>query len=143
MPVATKSTPKKREKFLGSLREAGNVTLAAEAVGVDRSTVYKWRKQDAEFSAQWDDAVEEAADRLEAEARRRAYEGVDEPVFYHGEACGVVRKYSDSLMMFLLRGVRPEKYRENVNLQGSVTLKHGLADRLKKARRAAAEADAE
>ena len=48
----------------------------------------------------------------EDEAVRRAHDGVDEPVFYQGKACGVVRKYSDTLLIFLLKGRRPEKYRD-------------------------------
>lgn len=55
------------------------------------------------------------AELLEAEAVRRAYEGVDEPVFYQGSECGEVRKYSDTLLMFLLKGMMPNKYRERVD----------------------------
>ena len=70
-------------------------------------------------------------DRLEAEARRRAIEGIEKPVFYKGKMCYrdevdpatgerrgtgeplLIRKSSDVLLMFLLKGARPEKYREN------------------------------
>ena len=34
--------------------------------------------------------------------------------FYKGSVCGVVRKYSDSLLMFLLKGARPDVYREQM-----------------------------
>ena len=63
-------------------------------------------------SAAWDNAVEQGIDTLEFEARRRECEGVDEPVFHKGEECGHVRRYSDALLMFLLRSHRPEKFRE-------------------------------
>jgi hypothetical protein len=33
-------------------------------------------------------------------------------VFYQGEKVGTVQKYSDTLLIFLMKGVRPEKYRE-------------------------------
>jgi hypothetical protein len=49
---------------------------------------------------------------LEYEAVRRAYHGVEEPVFYNGVQCGSVTKYSDKLLMFLLRARNPAKYRE-------------------------------
>lgn len=48
---------------------------------------------------------------------RRAREGVDEPVFYQGDECGSVRKYSDTLAIFLLKGAMPEKYRENTRME--------------------------
>ncbi len=69
-------------------------------------------QEDPEYAAAFTEAQEEAADRLEEEARRRAVEGVDEPVFYKGKKCGAIRRYSDSLLIFLLKGVRPEKFKE-------------------------------
>ena len=66
-----------------------------------------------------DHAREEAADTLEAEARRRAIEGVEEPVFHKGQRVGTVRKYSDLLLIFLLKGVRPQKFRDNYQRAGT------------------------
>ncbi len=63
----------------------------------------------------------QAADVLEAEAHRRAVEGVEEAVgWYKGEAGGTVRKYSDVLLIFLLKSLQPERYRERVDLRGSL-----------------------
>ena len=58
--------------------------------------------------------MEQAADVLEREAWRRASEGVKQPVFYQGEVCGHVQKYSDVLLIFLLKGARPDRYREQL-----------------------------
>ena len=66
-----------------------------------------------------DHAREGAADTLEAEARRRAIEGVEEPVFHKGEQVGTLRKYSDVLLIFLLKGARPERYRDNYQRAGT------------------------
>ncbi len=53
-------------------------------------------------------AKEEVADLLEAEAWRRAVEGVEKPVgWYKGKPGGYVREYSDTLLIFPLRGLRP------------------------------------
>ena len=62
---------------------------------------------------------------LEAEARRRAAIGVDEPVFYKGEVVGHIRKYSDTLLMFLLKAHWPEKFRENVSIDQRVSGRDG------------------
>ncbi len=60
-------------------------------------------------------------DILEAEAFRRAVEGVEKPVgWYKGEPGGYVREYSDVLLMFQLKALRPEKCRERVDLRGSL-----------------------
>ena len=63
------------------------------------------------------EAREEACDALEAEARRRAVEGVRKPVYYRGEIVGTVKEYSDTLLIFLMKGAMPEKYRENVKIE--------------------------
>ena len=64
-----------RFSFLQTLRETGNVSAAARHVGKSRAAVYRARKQDDAFAADWDDALEEAADWLELEALRRAVGG--------------------------------------------------------------------
>jgi hypothetical protein len=43
---------------------------------------------------------------IEQEARRRAVDGYDHPVFQGGKLAGVVRVYSDQLAAMLLRGRR-------------------------------------
>ena len=61
--------------------------------------------------------------RLERVAFERAAEGWDEPVFHDGAQCGVKRKFSDTLAIFLLKARRPEVYRERheITHSGEVT----------------------
>lgn len=122
-----------QQAFLAVLREGGNVRLACDAAQIDRKTAYRRREANADFAAAWDGALEEAADLLEAEAWRRAYDGWDEPVYGRlsgkdaGEGeIGVVRKYSDSLMQTLLKGHKPEKYRERqeVEYKGKIEVEY-------------------
>lgn len=119
----TRKTTKKelwRTPFLGTLSATGNVSSAVVAADVSRAFVYAERTRDPDFAALWDAALDMAADALELEARRRAHDGWEEPVFGSmgtgrgtGEI-GTVRKYSDTLLIFLLKGARPEKYRDRV-----------------------------
>ena len=104
--------------FLRVLDEQRSVTLAAEAAGVHLSTVYEARRTDAAFGEAWAGVETKLTESLEREAVRRAYDGWDEPVFQKGEQVGVVRKYSDPLLMFLLRGRRPDVYRDRTELTG-------------------------
>jgi AcrR family transcriptional regulator len=107
MAMARKSmtnlSPRKKADFLAQLAHEGNVTIAAASIGYSRQAVYLERNKDALFAAGWDDAMQQFADSLEHVAKRRAIEGE-----------------SDTLLIFLLKGARPEKYRENVKVQASV-----------------------
>ena len=98
--------------FIEVLRETGNVTLAAQHAGQSRNQVHDVRQRSKRFAAQWDDALEEATDLLEAEARRRAFTGIDKPVFFKGEVVASIKKYSDPLLMFLLEAYDPQMFRD-------------------------------
>lgn len=89
--------------FLSALSQHGSKRRAMEQAGVSREQVDRLREADPAFSAAFDAAVEEAADRLEQEARRRAVEGVDRPVYQGGVHVGDVREYSDRLLEVMLK----------------------------------------
>lgn len=111
-------TPELKAKFLVELEaQAGNVTRAAAICCIATNTLYEGRKTDLEFNAAWEVAAQRGFRRMEDEARRRAYEGVDEPVFYQGEVCGHIKKYSDYLMSLMLKA-HDKKYRERTELVG-------------------------
>lgn len=114
--------------FLTALRKNGVVTIACEAAGVGRTTVYEKRRDDPEFLADWDEAIEIAADRIEAEVIRRAVDGMTVPVYYKGEIVGFNREFSDSLAQMVLRAHKPEKYRERVTLDIKVDIAAFIAD---------------
>ena len=108
-----------RPIFLQALALGGNVTLAAQQAGIDRATAYKNRARSREFTVAWEEALAEAVDRLEIEARRRAVTGVEEPVYYKGVVVGTVTKYSDAMLTLLLKAHRPEKFRERFEHTGA------------------------
>lgn len=127
LTTAQKVSLKKRELFFTNLAQTGRVVTAAKLAGfTDTSYLHRLRREDEDFAAEWDLALEAAADTLEEEATRRAVEGVLDPVFYKGEVVGYKTNYSDQLMMFLLRGLRPNKYNPK---QGdtNVNVKFGVA----------------
>lgn len=148
--IRAKRKPKKRigrkhvqaarkRAFLERFRTNGNISASCEGL-VGRATIHVWLKDDPKFRAAFEHAREEAGDRLEEEARRRAAEGWLEPVYNHGERAGdwvndagqpvqpgtqnarwvaaTVRKYSDRLLELLLKGAKPAKYRERHELTG-------------------------
>lgn len=83
-------------------------------------SAYRWRESDPDFAAAWDKAKAAGIEALEDEALRRAFEGTDKPVFYLGAEVGTIREYSDTLAIFLLKGAKPEKYRERTETKHDV-----------------------
>lgn len=124
MGQPTKLTPERKSAFLTALSETCNVTKAAEAVGLKRQTLYDWRRDDEAFAVEWAHALRIGAEALEDIAKVRAFDGIDEPVFHQGEQVATMKKYSDTLTIFLLKGAMPEKYRERVDtrVDGGMTL---------------------
>lgn len=107
------------DAFLAALADCGVLTYAAEAAGVDRGTVWRRREADPDFAAQCELAIEMAADKLEQEARRRAIEGVEEPVYQGGQLIGTKTVYSDQLLALLLKGRRKKVFADRTELTGA------------------------
>jgi len=110
----TVRTDRARATFLNTLRESCNVSESARAAGISRSAAYEWRDADADFAAAWLEAEEEAGDRLEREAWRRAVDGTDKPVMFQGRITDTYKEYSDRMLEILLKAHRPEKFVERV-----------------------------
>jgi hypothetical protein len=96
-------TDRARATFLRVLEETCNVTEAARQAGISRRTMYDWRDDDPDFAADWKDAEEASADKLEEVAFTRAKSGL-----------------SDRMLEILLKGHRP-KYRDKQQVDHGVT----------------------
>lgn len=114
-------TQQLKSAFLESFSLAGNISLSCKIVGIHRNTIYAWLKSDSEFAKDFEIAELASTESLEAEAYRRAVNGVSHtiPVYSRGEYVTdiVETKYSDNLLMFLLKGRMPRKYRDNVSAE--------------------------
>lgn len=119
---------------------------ACRAADIHRGTVAKARKEDEAFAKAYDEAMEEGIDRAEQEAFRRAVVGFEEPVIDKGRLAYVyeryvddegkegyrvlldekgqpvpltVRKHSDGLLSFVLKGRRKKIYADRTELTGA------------------------
>jgi hypothetical protein len=135
----------KKGAFLAAYVRTASITKAARAAKIERQLHYRWLNDDPAYPKEFEAAQREAAQILEDEAIRRAHEGIVKPLVYKGrftyktrpkrdengepirvdgrvqmEEYGAplaIREYSDGMMMFLLRGFMPAKYRENASLE--------------------------
>jgi hypothetical protein len=105
------------DAFLLELSKYGNVTQAAKAISRSRYALYQHYDRNPVFAKSWDDAQRIGNKALEDEARRRAYEGWEEGVYYQGACVDTVIKYSDSLLTTLLRAHDP-KFAQAMALSG-------------------------
>lgn len=121
-------------EFLLSLAKGDTIRQACETAGVDYSTAYSARGRDPDFFAQWDAAYEEGSDRLEEEAWRRAKEGTQEAVYFQGKVVGYQTRFSDQLLVELLRARRPDKYRQRQEVRHAGDARPLTADDLELAR---------
>ena len=103
--------------FLTALEQGDTISKACREAGISVPAAYTAKGTDPDFAAQWDSAYEAGSDLLEEEAWRRAREGTEEPVFYQGLIVGHVRKFSDQLLIELLRARRPDKYRQRQEIR--------------------------
>lgn len=100
--ASTESTPKKWwPRFFTALRQTGIVSAAAQSAGVDRSLVYRYKREVPEFALQWEEAEQEAIGLLEDIATKRAAAA------------------SDTLLIFLLKTRARAKYGDVVKTEHS------------------------
>ena len=104
--------PKKRA-FLAVFCQYGRIVKSARDAGIHWTSHYHWLKRDKVYASAFDAAKQIAADHFEDEIYRRGFEGYERPVTYQGEITGHYTDYSDTLAIFALKGLRPEKYRDN------------------------------
>ncbi len=87
----------KKKRFIETLATQGTVSHAAQAAGVSRNTVYRWRDEDREFASLWNEAHETAVDTVESVLYQKALSG-------------------DTIcMIFYLKAHRP-MYRDKLNI---------------------------
>ena len=133
-------TPRRKKAYCKALIEAeGNREMAAKKVGVHRATVTRHIKEDPQFAADIEGAMEEFRYILTSEAFRRGVRGTKEPVFFqgrrardvdeNGEECyAFVRKYDTPLLLALIKRWCPEFKDKQIVENRNVNVDMGLAD---------------
>lgn len=157
-----KGLSKHQIAFLATYAETGCKSQGCEAAFVCYQTQHTWLKESLGgkdgglYAAAFEMADSMSTDKLEAEARRRAMEGVERLKFHkglpvlvpcdeddpdarpHEDLLGNVEYFkpyrekvkSDSLMALMLKAKRPEQYAERKKVEHSGSVGGGAADLL-------------
>lgn len=113
-PRADGWTIDRQRRFIETLADTGSVTQAAQEVNMSTVSAYRLRNapDGRAFATAWDIAVQAASRRLIDLAMDRAVNGSEEPVFDRdGNRVGRRIRYNDRLLMFMLRALQPERFR--------------------------------
>ena len=127
-PLSQVVEDNRKEAFLEALEITGNVKAAANMVGHATSGFFqKLRKKDDDFSERWELALKTAFDDMVVpEAYRRAVDGVEEEIYFHGEVVGSKKVYSDSLMALILKAGDP-KFQNKTTVDSTIKGTFGVA----------------
>lgn len=111
-PRRNSITADRQREFVAALAATGVVLQAAAHIGASPEALYALRhKPGAEgFAAAWDEAAERGFTRVEDSAVQRAIQGETRLVVSAGKLLGYERRHNESLVMFLLRNRRPDRY---------------------------------
>lgn len=111
--ASTADVDQQKQAFLDAFPEQGVIGPCARSLGLTPSTVRNWVRHDPQFAEAFEEARDEAADRLEAEANRRATGYISQRMTKDGEVIETIT-HSDQLLIFLLKGRRPDVFKERV-----------------------------
>lgn len=98
-PRRRRTPARQRAAFLEQLARCGSVQEAALRAGVNRGTVYRWKKKDPDFARRWDDAIRRRAEEVGDDIPLQANVIEVQPVFYRGQKIGEKRKVNTRLLM--------------------------------------------
>jgi hypothetical protein len=105
--------------FLHNFELSGSIRQAAIDTEIDRLSHYRWLESDPKYAELWEAAQEGFTQNLEAHAAKRATVGVPRGVYFQGQKVGSEQWVSDPLLMFLLKGRRPDTYRDRTEITGA------------------------
>ena len=114
-----------QKRFLAAFSACASVLQASRWAKISRQAHYNWLKEDPTYRERFDAATQQAAQALEDEATRRAYEGLRRAVRYKGKIVGYETEYSDQLLIERLRAANPAKYRPPTRIENREVDEHG------------------
>jgi len=109
-----------------AMQQTGNRVVAADAAGVSLTTIEVYLRDKPEFRTAMDHAKAQYVAHLEKEALRRAVEGWDEDRMGAGGMTYAIRKFSDALLLHLLKKKDPEQHGDSVKIDQTTRVSGSL-----------------
>ena len=106
-----------REGYLSLIREGYTNKDAAAACGCSSQYFRRRRKEDPAFQEQYEIAREDGNDVIRGEIKRRAVDGILEPVYQKGMLVGHKKVFSDNLLVHLSKSRMPEEFGDKQTVQ--------------------------
>jgi hypothetical protein len=100
----------RKRRLCSVMKETGNKKTACASVGLTPVQLDKVMSKDHDLYRRFKTAEADYLGVLEAEAKRRAVEGVKEDIYYKGSVVGSQQRYSDDLLKTLLKASDKDKY---------------------------------
>lgn len=103
----------RQEAFLAEFAHCGAVNVSASVAGHSVASYEFWVSQDTYgFQKRYDLAQACYLENCVIEIDRRAFEGINKPIYYKGKLIDTIKDYSDNLAMFRVKKLDPS-YRDS------------------------------
>ena len=113
LPPTPENVEKRQAIWLAAYRQCGTVRKTEEVTGINRSTHAEWLRTCPSYVEKLQEAKDSFVETLEEEADRRGYHGIRRKKFHPlSKRAYYELEYSDTLLIFRLKALAPEKYRE-------------------------------
>jgi hypothetical protein len=103
-------TNRHQRAFLAGFAVGKGIRAAQRLSGVNCMSHYEWLDKDRLYRERFELVERLLADEAEEEAYRRAFSGYETSTKWRGKTRSEHKSYSDALAIFLLKGMKPERY---------------------------------
>lgn len=131
-PKRLRTAGRQRASFLYHLKVCGSVEQAAARAGVNRGSLYRWRRQNTSFAERWDDMIALRAREVGDDIVLQAAQVQVDPLFYEGKQVGERRRINTRLLMHVQRRMDGERHRaeDRAERRERASDETALADRI-------------
>ena len=112
---------KKIKRYFRLLAQTGAKCASCRGAGFGSKTLRRFRRDQEDWVSREDEAIMKYVESCEIKVDKRAFRGVPKGIYYEGVKVGSELHYSDSLAMFRLKGLAPDRYAD----RSKATVEHG------------------
>lgn len=115
--IAKEDMAAKKAAVLHHYATTGRMDLATERAQVGYTEPYGWAKADPQFAKDLEEARLIASQLIEDVAWKLSTEGEERTIYYRGEVCGYEKEIHGATLLFMLKNLRPDRYRDHSRVE--------------------------